>query len=95
MNPSTDLAPVPEGTRNPASGLTFQQIGREGWGFQKSQNGGGTPSWSPSLVSIEYHRYGSHIPVAGKEETLYDGIDVSVQGIAALISLPPPSSPPA
>lgn len=85
--PSTDLT-VSEGTRNPASGLTFQQIGREGWGFQKSQNGGGTLP-PPSLVSIEYHRYGSHIPVAGKEETLYDGIDVSVQGIAALVAHAP------
>src|SRR5690349_8494479 len=30
-----------EGTLYPVAGLTFLQIGREGWGYQKSQNGGG------------------------------------------------------
>ncbi len=64
-------------------GLTFQQIGREGWGYQKSQNGGGTIP-QPSLVNVSYHRYGSRVPASDKEKSFYDGIDVSLAGIATL-----------
>jgi hypothetical protein len=39
--PSTTLE-VAEGKFDAAAGLTYLQIGRTGWGFQKSQNGGGT-----------------------------------------------------
>src|SRR5579871_2634890 len=57
-----DLSPLwirsDEGKLIPATGLTATQIAREGWGLQKSQNGGGTlPVPSPS--SVTYHRYGS------------------------------------
>ncbi len=82
--PSTDVA-VPEGTLDQSSGLTFLQIGREGWGYQKSQNGGGTVP-PPSLYSAPYHRYGSRVPVAGVEKSFYDGMDVSVEGIASLVT---------
>ncbi len=74
---------VPEGNQNPVAGLTFLQIGREGWGYQKSQNGGGTLP-QPSLNTVSYHRYGSRVAVADKENSLYDGLDVSLMGIASL-----------
>jgi LmbE family N-acetylglucosaminyl deacetylase len=74
---------IPEGSRGPAAGLTFLQIGREGWGYQKSQNGGGTIP-PPASYSAPYHRYGSRIESAGKEKSFYDGIDVSLMGIATL-----------
>jgi len=74
---------IPEGGRNPAAGLTFLQIGREGWGYQKSQNGGGTIP-PPSPYSSPYHRYGSRLQSPEKEKSFYDGIDVSVTGIATL-----------
>lgn len=80
--PTVDVT-IPEGTRNAAAGLTYQQIGREGWGFQKSQNGGGILP-PPALVSVDYHRYGSRVPAAGKENSFYDGIDISLHGIASL-----------
>ena len=71
------------GKADPANGLTFAQIAREGWGYQKSQNGGGTiPSPGPS--SNPYHRYGSRVPAADKENSFFDGIDVSLAGIADL-----------
>ncbi len=76
---------IPEGDADAAAGLTFQQIGREGWGYQKSQNGGGTIP-QPSLTNTPYHRYGSHIPASDKEKSFYDGIDVSLAGIATLAS---------
>jgi LmbE family N-acetylglucosaminyl deacetylase len=80
--PSTTLE-VPEGTLDPAVGLTYLQIGRTGWGFQKSQNGGGTTP-PPGAYLSAYHRYGSLVSAADKESTFYDGIDISLAGIATL-----------
>lgn len=76
---------IPEGKMDPAAGYTFLQMGREGWGYQKSQNGGGTIP-QPGLVENEYHRYGSKVPVPDKETSLYEGIDTSLEGIATLAS---------
>jgi hypothetical protein len=61
------------------------QISRTGWGYQKTQNGGGTTP-PPGPYAAPYHRYGSHIEAADKEKTFYDGIDVSLPGIATLAS---------
>jgi LmbE family N-acetylglucosaminyl deacetylase len=74
---------IPVGKWDPATGLTFLQIGRQGWGFQKSQNGGGTLPL-PSIASSSYHRYGSRVAAASTEASFYDGIDVSLSGIASL-----------
>ncbi len=82
QTPATNVT-VPEGTQNPAAGLTASQIGREGWGYQKSQNGGGTTP-PPSLYSAPYHRYGSRVEAKENEQSFYDGIDVSLKGIASL-----------
>ena len=80
--PSTDVT-VPEGTLNQVAGLTALQIGRQGWGFQKSQNDGGTVP-PPSLYSAPYHRYGSRVEASAKENSFYDGIDISLGGIASM-----------
>lgn len=80
--PSTDLT-ISEGRLNPPTGLTFLQIGRTGWGFQKTQNGGATLP-PPGLYSAPYHRYGSRVESSGTEKSFYDGIDVSLGGIASL-----------
>ena len=74
---------IPEGTLDPAAGLTYLQISRTGWGYQKSQNGGNTTP-PASSYSAPYHRYGSRIPAASKEKSFYDGIDISLAGIASL-----------
>ena len=84
---STEKPPVnltiDEGKLIPGTGLTATQIAREGWGLQKSQNGGGTlPVPAPS--SVTYHRYGSRVKTTDQEQTFFDGIDVSLQGIATL-----------
>jgi LmbE family N-acetylglucosaminyl deacetylase len=74
---------INSGTYDPAAGLTYGQIAREGWGFQKSQNGGGTiPNAAPQ--SSAYHRYGSRVGGAEKEESFFDGVDTSLGGIATL-----------
>jgi LmbE family N-acetylglucosaminyl deacetylase len=74
---------VPEGTYDPVLGATYLQIARTGLTLQKSQNGGGrTPLAGPDPVS--YHRFGSHVTAAAKENSFFDGIDVSLVGIASL-----------
>jgi len=80
--PPTNLE-VQEGVLDPSVGLTYLQISRTGWGYQKTQNGGGTTP-PPGPYAAPYHRYGSHIEAADKEKTFYDGIDVSLPGIATL-----------
>ncbi len=74
---------LPVGKWDPATGLTYLQMGREGWGFQKSQNGGGTLPL-PTISSTSYHRYGSRVPSGETESSFYDGIDISLAGISTL-----------
>jgi LmbE family N-acetylglucosaminyl deacetylase len=80
--PSTDLE-IPEGNYDPVLGATFLQISRQGWSLQKSQNGGGNIPYAGPLT-VPYHRYASLVPTASKEETFFDGVDVSLTGIADL-----------
>jgi LmbE family N-acetylglucosaminyl deacetylase len=51
--PSTDVR-LPVGTLDPALGRSYMQIAREGWGEQKSQNGGANPTLS-GPASANYH----------------------------------------
>ncbi len=80
--PATNLE-IQEGRFDPTVGLTYLQIGRTGWGFQKSQNGGGTTP-PEGLYTATYHRYGSRADGASKDTTFYDGIDISLAGICSL-----------
>lgn len=74
---------VPVGTYDQLAGLTYPQISREGLGLQKSQNSGGdVPSANDQTGN--YHRFGSHITAKDKENSFFDGIDVSLAGIANL-----------
>jgi LmbE family N-acetylglucosaminyl deacetylase len=76
---------VPEGTYDAVLGLSYWQVSREGLGHQKTQNGGSsTPSAGQMLSS--YHRFGSIVSAADKENSFFDGIDTTVQGIAGLAS---------
>ena len=80
--PSTTLE-IQEGSYAAAAGLTYLQIGREGLGFQKTQNNGmAIPP--PAPFASEYHRYASRVTAADHEETFFDGIDASVNGIGSL-----------
>lgn len=88
--PVATTVAVPSGTSDSLAGLTYLQISREGLGFQKSQNGGSDVPVAVDTVS-RYHRFGSHIAAADKEESFFDGIDVSILGIADLAGANPPS----
>jgi len=59
------------------------QLSREGLGYQKSQNGGGSIPQAGQFPSA-YHRFGSKIPAQEKEASFFDGIDTSLAGIATL-----------
>lgn len=85
---STTVA-IPTGTYDTFTGLTYPQISREGLGYQKSQNGGADVP-EPNEQSARYHRFGSHIPAKDQEESFFDGIDVSLAGIAELAGPNPP-----
>src|SRR5204863_5516847 len=74
---------IPEGEYNPLLGLTYEQVSRLGLGHQKSQNGGtGMPPAEEQMSP--YHRFASLASVPEKESTFFDGIDVSLMGIASL-----------
>lgn len=74
---------IPEGDYDPVLGGSYVQISREGLGYQKSQNGGGSIP-KPGELASPYHRFGSTIPAADQEASFFEGIDTSLQGIATL-----------
>ena len=68
-------------------GMSYLQFARKALALQKSQNGGasrGLPGVGGPFDS-GYARYGSRIPDSpATEKTLFDGIDISLPGIATL-----------
>src|SRR5579863_5295750 len=100
--PSTDVK-IPVGALDPTLGRSYAQIAREGWGEQKSQNGGANPSLSgPATAS--YHlwavAHGSEtVPKDVNEkfpnDSLYANghvnIDTSVAGLSHLVKEPAPA----
>lgn len=75
---------IPVGDYDPLLGLSYLQISREGLSYQKSQNDGGSIPIAGS-VSSDYHRFGSSVPASDRENSFFDGIDVSLMGIAGLV----------
>ncbi|MGB8789568.1 MAG: PIG-L family deacetylase [Candidatus Acidiferrales bacterium] len=74
---------IPEGDYEPLLGLTYVQVARLGLGNQKSQNGG-TALPPAEAEMTPYHRFASLVSVPEKESTVFDGIDISLAGIASL-----------
>lgn len=72
---------IPEGEYDPVLGASYAQIAREGLGFQKSQNGGGSIPKAGPLMS-GYHRFQPVAAAQDREESFFDGIDTSLAGIA-------------
>jgi len=82
------------GARDVTLGRSYLQIAREGWGEQKSQNGGANPVLSgPSSAS--YHLWAvvpadkASAPSHGENESLFSNskvrIDTSITGLAKLV----------
>ena len=74
---------ISEGDYDPVLGMSYAQISREGLGYQKSQTGGGMIPKAGALGTT-YHRYGSLVPAGDREKSFFEGIDVSLVGIATL-----------
>jgi LmbE family N-acetylglucosaminyl deacetylase len=75
---------VPEGDYNPVLGLTYVQTAMRGLGHQKSQSGG--VGLTPAEADLNpYHRFASTLPASDTESSFFDGIDVSLTGIASLV----------
>ena len=96
---STD-ATIPTGERDPQLGLSYTQISREGWGMQKSQNGGANPVLSgPS--DARYHLWAvvdsakQKAGVGSVSGGLFDNgkvdIDTSIASLARLAGENPPA----
>jgi LmbE family N-acetylglucosaminyl deacetylase len=96
--PSTDVT-LPVGQRDQILGRGYTQIAREGWGEQKSQNGGANPTLSgPSSTS--YHLWAvatsakATEPANTKDNSLFHNnkvnVDTSVAGLARLAPGIPP-----
>lgn len=76
---------IPVGEYDSLLGLSYLQTSREGLGYQKSQNGGGSIPHAGKMSS-DYHRFGSNVPSQDQESSFFDGIDTSLAGIASLVA---------
>ncbi|MFT4198559.1 MAG: PIG-L family deacetylase [Pseudoxanthomonas sp.] len=74
---------VPVGDWNSLAGASYTQLARQGLGAQKTQAIGTSPLLPGATVS-EYHRFASRVRQPEHESDFYDGIDVSLIGIADL-----------
>jgi LmbE family N-acetylglucosaminyl deacetylase len=78
--PSTTVQ-IPSGDYNPLLGSSYVQVSREGLNQQKSQNGGiAVPL--PRPTSTPYHLYASRVSSSAHESSFFDGIDITLAGIA-------------
>ncbi len=76
---------VTEGEYSPVLGMSYLQFARMGLGLQKSQNGGmGVPA--AGQFDVAYHRYGSRVTSSEEEKSFFDGVDISLTGMASLAS---------
>jgi LmbE family N-acetylglucosaminyl deacetylase len=86
---STDVE-IPTGTYDPVLGRSYTQIAREGWGEQKSQNGGGNPTLSDGGES-EYHRWATTVEdLKGVQSSFFAGMPTGIEGLTSLVSGTPP-----
>ncbi|MGA3333429.1 MAG: PIG-L family deacetylase [Terracidiphilus sp.] len=89
---------IPVGMWDPVLGRTYVQIAREGWGEQKSQNGGANPALS-GPDSSSYHLWAVAPSAASANSGAGDAslfrnakvnIDTSIEGLARLAGSAPP-----
>lgn len=79
---STDLE-IPSMKYDPVLGQNYLQVARAGLGYQKTQMGGTSPAPAGGTPT-PYHRWASVVQAPEKEQSFFDGIDISVMGIADL-----------
>jgi LmbE family N-acetylglucosaminyl deacetylase len=73
---------IPSGNYDAMLGSSYMQISREGLNEQKTQNGGiAIPL--PRSGSSPYHLYASRVISTTPEKSFFDGIDITLAGIAS------------
>jgi LmbE family N-acetylglucosaminyl deacetylase len=97
--PSTDVT-IQVGTRDPVLGRSYAQIATQGWGQQKSQNGGANPAFS-GPASTSYHLWavatqatrpaGKSLESGGLFSNPQVHIGTSLSGLAKLAGNAPPA----
>ena len=75
---------VHEGEMSPVLGMTYVQFARKGLALQKTQIGEGVRMAPAGAFDVSYHRYGSLVKTGEMEQSFFDGVDVSLEGIATL-----------
>jgi LmbE family N-acetylglucosaminyl deacetylase len=75
---------VPEGDHSDLLGMSYVQFARRGLSLQRSQMGPGGRTAPAGRMDVGYTRYGSRVGGAESEKGFFDGVDVSVVGIAGL-----------
>ncbi len=80
--PATNVT-VHEGQYDAVLGETYAQVAAQGLGQQRSQHSGpDVPGIAPR--DSNYHRYASRVAAKDMEQSLFDGIDTSLAGLATL-----------
>jgi LmbE family N-acetylglucosaminyl deacetylase len=75
---------VPEGDHSDLLGMSYVQFARHGLSLQRSQMGPGGRSAPAGKFDVGYTRYGSRVGGASSEKGFFDGVDISLLGIADL-----------
>ena len=75
---------IPEGENSPLLGMSYVQFARKGLALQKTQIGQGVRMAPAGAFDVSYHRYGSRVKAGEKEQSFFDGVDVTLEGIATL-----------
>ena len=75
---------VPEGDHSDLLGISYVQFARHGLSLQRSQMGPRGRTAPAGKFDVGYTRYGSRVDGAASEKSFFDGVDVSVVGIADL-----------
>ncbi len=75
---------VPEGEPSSLLGMSYVQFARQGLALQKTQIGGGVRLAPAGRLDVGYTRYGSRVGGGEKEDSFFEGVDVSLTGIAGM-----------
>jgi LmbE family N-acetylglucosaminyl deacetylase len=75
---------VHEGEISSLLGMSYVQFARKGLALQKTQIGQGVRLAPAGAFDVSYHRFGSRVTTADTERSFFDGVDVTLEGIATL-----------
>ena len=75
---------VPEGEYSKLLGMSYVQFARKGLALQKTQIGGNVRLAPAGKYDVGYTRYGSRVNVPEQETGFFEGVDVTLAGMASL-----------